>query len=264
MFSRWFVDNKTTNTIINTNGNIISTTEKFYDNVSHKLPTRQFVTNSKGETIITTTKYAHELNNSRLISENRIAEPLQVEVSKKVGSTTTKLSTQNTTYKDYGNGIYKPHIVKASKGTAALEDRVIYHTYTGKGNPKEISKKNDAKIYYVWGYEGSMPIAEIKGYTSINSAQLAAINDAISASNSDVSSSTEDQLRTKLTALRNAFASTTAQVTTYTYDRLLGLTSVTDARGYTMFYVYDDFNRLKQVKDKNGNILEENQYRYKN
>jgi YD repeat-containing protein len=54
------------------------------------------------------------------------------------------------------------------------------------------------------------------------------------------------------------------QITSYTYDPLIGVTSMTDARGNVMYYEYDNLNRLKHVKDKDGNILSENLYNYKN
>lgn len=56
---------------------------------------------------------------------------------------------------------------------------------------------------------------------------------------------------------------TDAQMTTYTYDPLLGMTSQTDANGVTIYYEYDDFSRLYQVKDQDGNVLSENEYNYK-
>ncbi len=55
-----------------------------------------------------------------------------------------------------------------------------------------------------------------------------------------------------------------AMVSTYTYDPLIGITSMTDPKGYTMYYTYDDLNRLKTIKDQQGNILSENEYHYKN
>ena len=72
---------------------------------------------------------------------------------------------------------------------------------------------------------------------------------------------TRKNLRTALNALRTAFPD--AMVTTYTYDPLVGITSMTDPKGYTVYYEYDDFNRLQRVKDQDGYIMSENKYYYR-
>ena len=53
-------------------------------------------------------------------------------------------------------------------------------------------------------------------------------------------------------------------ITTYTYIPLIGVSTITDPKGNTMTYTYDSFGRLQNVKDKDGNILSENEYHYKN
>lgn len=53
------------------------------------------------------------------------------------------------------------------------------------------------------------------------------------------------------------------QMTTYTYDLLTGITSVTDPNHTTSFYVYDDSNRLQLVKDDLGNVLKTYTYHFK-
>ena len=55
-----------------------------------------------------------------------------------------------------------------------------------------------------------------------------------------------------------------AQMTTYTYDPLIGITSVADPNGEITYYEYDAFNRLKNVKDYQGNIVKNFQYNYRN
>ena len=45
-----------------------------------------------------------------------------------------------------------------------------------------------------------------------------------------------------------------AQVTTYTYRPLVGMTSATAPNGVTTYYEYDAFNRLKRTYIKENNV----------
>jgi YD repeat-containing protein len=56
----------------------------------------------------------------------------------------------------------------------------------------------------------------------------------------------------------------TAQMTTYTYDVVKGITSVTDPNNFTKYYDYDAFGRLKWIKDHNKHIIKTYDYHYKN
>jgi len=58
------------------------------------------------------------------------------------------------------------------------------------------------------------------------------------------------------------FYPSTAQMTTYTYDPLIGLTSSTDAKGKTTYYEYDSFQRLLNIKDQYGNVVKHMSYHY--
>jgi YD repeat-containing protein len=53
-----------------------------------------------------------------------------------------------------------------------------------------------------------------------------------------------------------------AMMTTYTHELLVGIRSETDPSGRTVFYEYDEFGRLIQVKDEDGDILKEHRYNY--
>lgn len=55
-----------------------------------------------------------------------------------------------------------------------------------------------------------------------------------------------------------------AQMTSYTYDPLVGATSVSDPNGEVLYYEYDSFHRLKFIKDYKGNIIKNIQYNIHN
>lgn len=54
-----------------------------------------------------------------------------------------------------------------------------------------------------------------------------------------------------------------SQISTFTHEPLVGISSVTDTNGSTTFYEYDWLGRLITVKDKDGNIIEHYQYNFR-
>jgi YD repeat-containing protein len=53
-----------------------------------------------------------------------------------------------------------------------------------------------------------------------------------------------------------------ALMTTYTYDPLVGMTSATDPANVTTYYEYDDFGRLKFIRDNNSDIIQNFDYQF--
>ncbi|MBB6500772.1 hypothetical protein [Pedobacter cryoconitis] len=60
------------------------------------------------------------------------------------------------------------------------------------------------------------------------------------------------------------FYPSNAQMTTYTYDPLVGMTSSTDSKNMTTYYEYDGLQRLINIKDNNRNIIKHTDYHYQN
>jgi hypothetical protein len=54
-----------------------------------------------------------------------------------------------------------------------------------------------------------------------------------------------------------------AQMTTYTYQPLLGVTSQCDINNRIAYYEYDALGRLKDMKDQDGNVIKTVDYHYK-
>ena len=159
-----------------------------------------------------------------------------------------------------------PERVETSKGTNPLEERIGYHSYDDKGNPLQVSKKDGTQIVYIWGYNKTLPVAKIENvtYSQITSSVFgiqAASNqdndrttDTVATNGVITYQGQEGALRNALKNLRNSLP-TNALMTSFTYDPLIGTTSITDPRGRTIYYIYDSFNRLKYVKDHEGKVL---------
>lgn len=156
------------------------------------------------------------------------------------------------------------NIVNQPKNDADVSTTMYYNKYDTKGNLVDFNKEGEVNTLIVWGYDETKPIAKIINakHNNLTAVQQLAINSAKTASNNDIDQITEEALISALSNLRAQFSN--LQVTTYTYDPLIGVTSITDARGETMYYEYDSSNRLAYIKDANKNILKEYKYNYKN
>lgn len=55
----------------------------------------------------------------------------------------------------------------------------------------------------------------------------------------------------------------TAQMTSYTYKPLIGVSSITDPSGRTTYYEYDLFGRLKYIKNDEGHYVQKFDYHYR-
>jgi len=207
--------------------------------------------------------YPGSANSSSLTGLNNINEVIGTETYKNG----KRISSTRNMYKEFSPGLVLPEIVQSSKGEVTppaggglydplsnLEDRLTYHRYDEYGNPLEVSKKDGTRISYIWGYSHTKPIAKIEG------ASYAEIATALGISETQLLAYNELNL-IQINGLRNSLS--IAMTSTYVYKLLVGMTSSTDPRGYTTTYEYDEFNRLKHVKDTNGNILSKNQYQYR-
>jgi hypothetical protein len=179
------------------------------------------------------------------------------------------MSTQKMHYSHLGsnNGfdLIKTSSIETSKGTESLETRRVIQEHDEYGNPIRVTipgAGNDT--FYIWGYHGKLMLAEIKNVTgNIPTNVQTLIDTAVNISNNETSQTTENNLKTALQNIRNQTYFAKSQIATYTYDPGIGVTSMTDSKGYVMYYFYDQHNRLEMVKDADNNILGENEYSYR-
>lgn len=243
----------------------------FYDNPTHLLPTRVETTNSKGEQLMTKTRYPDDIVDSAYLGGDpstpsemaafnrlktgalhRISEPIQIESY--VNGILSGV--KKTVYRDWGANFVLPEKIMTIKGTLefSFTPRVTYNQYDSSGNPVELQLEEGMNVVYLWGYSKTMPIAKIE---NANFSQVAI------ALGTDISSLLDfnEANLPAINGLRTSLPE--AMVTTFTYIPLVGIQTVTDPKGDTMTYEYDAFSRLKSVKDHQGNILSSNDYNYR-
>ncbi|MBN1951789.1 MAG: hypothetical protein JW801_11350 [Bacteroidales bacterium] len=149
------------------------------------------------------------------------------------------------------------------------------------GNVLQYQYKNNIKIGFLWGYNNSLPVVKIENIGNIqyNSSLLEYVTTTYTNYSSiddylfsqQLISSEGGLIEAAATAWESfcsevkegvAIQSPDAQLTFYTYKPGVGITSITDPKGQTIYYKYDDFGRLQYTVDNKGNIMQKHEYNY--
>jgi YD repeat-containing protein len=260
-------------TDLDDNGNTVVTTvaTSSYNSAYHLFPTAQINTTSKGETRKTEFYYPQDYPGTtvydQMAARNFISPVIEKRIYKLSNNATTLLETSKTNY-DFWDGsawttattdFIVPKTVEYQKANYASEPRVSFNKYDSKGNMQSVSKVMGPQVCYIYGYGGSYPIAKIDNadYATVQSVLggQAAIE-----SFRDNTAPADAAVNSFLAPLRTIAG---ADVTTYNYKLLIGMTSATDTKGMTVYYEYDSFSRLINIRDKDGNILKHMDYHFK-
>ena len=142
---------------------------------------------------------------------------------------------------------------------------VTYEKYDENGNILQYREKDGTPVSIVWGYNKTQPIAKIVG--ALYSQVEGMISTIVAKSNEDAADPTKEA---ELLQALDAFQPV-GLTTKYTYDPLIGVTTITPPSGIRELYVYDTANRLKQVqvreRDNAGTysfkVVKEFKYNYK-
>ncbi|WP_027388055.1 hypothetical protein [Chryseobacterium gregarium] len=242
---------------------IITTTEYTYDN-----PEKQLSKNStvlQDNTILETSYlYAHEKSNQKLITANMIGIPLETTTIKKQNANDAGkiVSKTEVVYPDQNNyptaqagSLLLPLSVKsADQLTGVMSTEASYDKYDEKGNILQYTTRDGIPVTIVWGYNKTQPIAKIEGITYDQLTSLASPTAIVTASDNDAADpSKEGLLLEALNSFRKNSQLTDKKVTTYTYDPLIGVTSITPPSGIRQVFAYDTANRLKETKVRSKN-----------
>ena len=155
---------------------------------------------------------------------------------------------------------YDKKYVIAQINNAAVSNIYYDGFEEGSGN----TRYGDAKTghysfsgHYVKSLTGLGNGSYIKSYWQKNNGNWSFVSTTVTVSGGsysiDLPSSQYDDIR---------FYPADAQMTTFTYEPLIGMTSKTDVKGEISYYEYDVFLRLLNIKDKDGNIIKSYCYNY--
>jgi YD repeat-containing protein len=245
-----------------------------YDAIYSKFPTSKTVVNSKGESRRVVTKYpfdkeqitglpaANKMALDKMVERNIISPVVETLAFKdntllertRVNSLVWDVSPSNA-----GN-VIKPESLERQVSTSPTE--IVYRQlkYDVSGNVLEQAKNADMSTVYLWGYSSCYPIAEIKNSSFSEVLSALGLTQVQLESNAAVALPSTDYLN-RIANLRTNLPK--AQVTTYTYNPLEGMSSTIDPNGITTYYEYDDAGRLRYLRDKDNNIVKSYQYNYR-
>lgn len=210
----------------------------------HKYDTQNYVYNSSDTTGVI----------PRMKSLNMLALPLSGNTKVWHPNTkTTEMEGHKIDYAEYTVGktsMILPSVYKTLYGKE-YEDRLKVVSYTKYGKPQEVKNlKTGETTLYLWGYGYRYLIAEIHLREDSKESILHIQDEA-------------DRMEQEAWDgyIRNSFPA--SLIKTYTYRPQVGVTTVTDETGQTVYYDYDGLGRLTETYMMNGERKERlNSYTY--
>lgn len=249
--------------------NFVETIENFYydHHPNNSLLTRKSLIESRGSVITTKIYYPYGAESltfpyrNELLDQHRLSEPLKQEVKKDGQLLAVKQNEQGS----FSGGMILHKKLLTAKSNNTLEEETVIDFRDEYGNIIQYTTKDGVPHVILWDYNKVYPVMTIDNvtYSQVVNSYQKNYSETLAEEIAHESEST--MLRWQLN-LRKCLEKDqiNTKIISYTYDPLIGVTSITDVKGYTTYYEYDSFSRLRLIKDHNGNILIENRYAYKN
>ncbi|MBT1690061.1 RHS repeat domain-containing protein [Dawidia soli] len=243
---------------------------------THRFPTRIENNKSDGSTTIDFLKYPQDYNTSGAFGADPFYNGLkkmkelnvnsavsEMQSLEKVASTELIVEAKMLLYKSFGDAkniqLAEVHVMKSTQkqslaqssttGSVLNYNHLPYvkrYAYDYNSAGKLTSRATNKSVEsYLWGYNNSLPIAKAE---YVSSATLSAAYQAVG---------------NNLSMLRTHPSLAGSLLTTYTYDPLVGVRSITDPNGITKSFTYDGLGRLKLFLDNDNQIIRHYYYNYK-
>jgi hypothetical protein len=250
---------KTEEKLFTESGTISTVTD--YTHNSKNYVSAQYTTNSKNEENITTFSYPFITSSTNPIHDemeqiNMLNVITNTKQYKSVNSTNSLLSERENNYQLFNTTMLFPSSIQTAILGEPLNTDITFNQYDDKGNILQYTSNDGIVHSFIWGYNKQYPVAHVVGVdynTASALVNLTVLNAA---------TTTDQVMRTELDKLHSGITNQLSQVTTYTYIPLVGIKTVKDVNNKLITYEYDNFYRLKLVRDQDGNILSAQEYQY--
>ncbi len=176
------------------------------------------------------------------------------------GNLTAKYIAEIAPYSNLSANSYNPgnvNITSADHPIILLTSKCIETRVYEKNRLCEITDHlSNISTVYIWGYNGEYPVAEIINCTLekrnqlLSTAQLTTLFQSVNPADFAIINNLRSQLPQSM-------------LSTFTYEMKIGLSSVTDPRGITTYYNYDNFGRLQEcyiIENNQKKIVQKSEY----
>lgn len=232
-----------------------SVTTQLYAYTPQKLLMAHTSYNSLGDTIVKRYTYPTDSTGVAVYDSMVAQHYISPVLSEKRLVNDELTNTAKTSYQSITGKLHMPASTTTSLYDDATGETTRFTVYDPTGNILEAEKEDGIKQVYLWGYKGQYPVAQVLGssWDTVKSVVDTGL----------LNNGTPAQIKTQLDNLRGYFSGNPmVSVTTYTYRNGIGIASQTDGNGRTLYYDYDNFNRLSLVRDENGAIIKKICYNY--
>ncbi|MGM9475215.1 hypothetical protein ACS5PU_02250 [Pedobacter sp. GSP4] len=198
---------------------------------------------------------------ANIAAQGRISDPISIGEETSYpnvtanGVTASKTLTYN--YRQDGN-----FFVKSSEThyTGDVINTRTFDRYDDKGNLLQFTEKGKTTSL-IWSYNQNYMVGMVENAT------YGTLENILGASNltsfATAMPTTHWGVNNFLAPLNYDSRTKNSLINTFSYRPLIGISTMTDSKGMTVFYDYDNLQRLKVIKDQDGNIVKQFDYHYK-
>jgi hypothetical protein len=256
------------------NGDVVTTESNyFYDYNLHNMLIKTSVKQADNTIQENTFKYSPEVGNLYLKDKNIVGIALEdktirktdINDTGKVVSFTQSIYPASQSEADTKtSGLPLPYSVTSTDLQNTNKEEISYDKYDNKGNIQQYTNKDGISTTIIWGYNQTKPIAKVEGakLSDISPLLITAIVNGSETDNATAPLSDESSFFSILDNFRKDSSLANYLITTYTYDPLIGVRSITPPSGIRETYKYDSVNRLEKVVDIYEKIIKEYKYNY--